>query len=370
MKVFLTLLLFGLVCATVTVVSVAMFLKNDTRPLATASKVEKPQFKPTAAQLDSVEVVNGDARTIKREIFRKTKGLLFSENFDGLDAMADGLRASKAHLADGVWHLCLFYSIICDLPRRTSVEADWKARLELLKRWINAKPNSITARVALAQFYIGYAWDARGCGYADTVSDEGWKLFHERIRQSKQVLMNATRLSQKCPMWWDNMQTVALAEGWELAEYDEVFNAAIAHEPGNIGSYNNKAHYLLPRWHGKEEGEWQRFATDACNKLGGETGDIMYARIGWAAHESGIYDDFLKDSKYSWPRMKKGMEDIIRQYPNSLSAPSELACLATQAKDRECARLMFERIGSKVDYSVWEDDKARFLRARTWAFSK
>ncbi len=370
MKAFLIFLLFGLVCAAVTVVSVTVIIKNNNHPPAKVTKVEKPKSPYTAAQLASVEVVNGDERIVAKKISQKTSKLLSGENFAGLDTMADDLRTSKVHLANGVWHLWLFYNSICDLPERSTVEADWEARLELLKRWIKAQPDSITARVALARCYRAYGWDARGGGYADTVSDEKWELFAERIRQSKLILKDAKRLNQKCPMWWESMQTVALAEGWELVEYDEVFNAAIAYEPGNTVYYRNKAYYLLPRWYGREEGEWQQFVAEACDKLGGEAGDIMYARIGWRFHERRYYTRFLRDAKYSWPRMKKGMEAIIKQYPDSLSAPSELAYLAVQANDRPCAKLMFERIGSKVDYSVWRDDKARFLSDRAWAFSK
>ena len=78
--------------------------------------------------------------------------------------------------------------------------------------------------------------------------------------------------------------------------------------------YNNKATYLLPRWHG-EEGDWQKFASREADRLGGENGDILYARIGWRMHERRFYSGFLRDAGYSWPRMKQGLEMIIRKHP-------------------------------------------------------
>ena len=30
-------------------------------------------------------------------------------------------------------------------------------------------------------FYIDYAWEARGIGFSNDVSEEGWKLFKERL---------------------------------------------------------------------------------------------------------------------------------------------------------------------------------------------
>ncbi len=370
MKAFLIFLLIGLLCGAIAIVSAVMIFKNDGHSPAKAAKVEKPKFKPTEAQLASVEVVNGDQKRVYLEVTREVSDLLENGDFDTLEAMGNKLRKSKAQIANGLWHLSFFYHNIGDLHQRGGIEADWKARQELIQRWVKAKPDSITARMALACFHRGYAWDARGYGFARTVTEDGWRLFRERHRRAKQVLMDAKKLEQKCPMWWADLQDVALAEGWNLDEFNKVFDEAIAFEPENALNYRMKSTYLLPRWYGKKEGVWQQFAAEACDKLGGEAGDIQYARIGWKFHENEIYDDFLKESQYSWPRMKKGMEAIIRRYPDSLSAPSELACLAVQAKDQECARLMFKRIGSKVDFSVWEKDKARFLRDRAWAFSK
>ncbi len=58
-------------------------------------------------------------------------------------------------------------------------------------------PDSITARVALAGSWVGYAADARGDGYADTVSQENWKLFKERVANAHNELIEAKKLEQK-----------------------------------------------------------------------------------------------------------------------------------------------------------------------------
>jgi hypothetical protein len=325
--------------------------------------IVQPSFK--VFQVSDLLSVDDEEAVIKKELTPTINELISKRNYTELDKMADNLRKSKAQVANGAWHLWFFYEILSDLPC-TATDTDWKARIDFFNGWINAKPDSITSTVALAECYASYAWCARGGGYADSVTEVGWKLYKERFQQAKQTLTRSKQLKQECPFWWVCMQQVALAEGWELASYNKLFDDAISHEPGNITIYRNKVNYLLPRWFGNE-GDWQKFALEVTDKIGGEAGDILYARIGWRVHENHIYGGFLRDSGYSWPRMKKGLEAIIKQRPHSLTAASELAYLAYQAKDRACAKPLFERIGTNVDNTVWSNDKARFLRARTWA---
>ena len=164
------------------------------------------------------------------------------------------------------------------------------------------------------------------------------------------------------------MQFIALGQEWPLNSYETLFKEAVAFEPTYTFYYNNKVVFLLPRWYGKE-GDWQRFASESADKLGGETGDVLYARIGWRVHERGVYDGFLKDSGYSWPRIKKGLEAIVKSYPDSISAATELAYLSWQRQDKVSAKAMFNNIGMRMDTGIWGDDKERFMRARSWALS-
>jgi hypothetical protein len=54
--------------------------------------------------------------------------------------------------------------------------------------------------VALALAYLDYASDARGTGYANTVSETGWKLFSERTAEARRILKEASKLAGKCGM--------------------------------------------------------------------------------------------------------------------------------------------------------------------------
>ena len=62
---------------------------------------------------------------------------------------------------------------------------------------------------------------ARGSGYSDTVSESGWNLFGKRVELGKSTLLGAARLKEKCPYWYEAMQKVALAQGWQKQQARE-----------------------------------------------------------------------------------------------------------------------------------------------------
>ena len=47
--------------------------------------------------------------------------------------------------------------------------------------------------------YVAWAWRARGCGWANTVTQEGWKLFGQRLRIASSALQKAYRLNPGQP---------------------------------------------------------------------------------------------------------------------------------------------------------------------------
>jgi hypothetical protein len=310
----------------------------------------------------------GEEDRVKKTLEEKMTALIAAKDFDGLEELATVLRRSQLETASGVWYLSTFYHILTyEWPETANLpEHDWIKRQTFLKNWTQTSPLSITARVALARYWKNYAWKARGTGLAATVTPEAWALFEARLEQATQVLADARKLRAKCPVWWDTMQFVALGRNARLTDYNLIFDEAVNFEPAYTQFYINKATYLTPRWYGKE-GDWQKFAADEADKKGGDAGDILYARIGWRLHQRGFYTAFLRDSGYSWKRMKSGLQLIVAKHAQSLTPANELAYLAYQADDKKCARPLFAQIGKVADRDTWHDDMVRFVRARTWA---
>ncbi|HVT96480.1 MAG TPA: DUF4034 domain-containing protein, partial [Acidobacteriaceae bacterium] len=134
------------------------------------------------AQTSPVSTISADDL---RQWERDLQADLTAEKFDTLDEIAGRLRRDKTRLAGGTWQLRVFYAAL-DVPGKT--EQDSAEHIAHLEHWMAQRPNSITARVALAAALVRWAWVGRGHDYADAVTPEGWRLYEERMKEAQTIL--------------------------------------------------------------------------------------------------------------------------------------------------------------------------------------
>ena len=174
-------------------------------------------------------------------------------DFDHLDQEAHQARIEKTRFTGGVWKLYSFYSAVTTLQESGFADdSDWNLLLGKLKAWVTAKPGSVTAQIALADAYVNYGWFARGTGLANTVTPAQWQLFEQRAALARAVLKKASQLNEKCPYWYEAMQHVAQAQGWNKSEARDLMEQAVTFEPSYYHAYREYARYLDPRWYGSD----------------------------------------------------------------------------------------------------------------------
>lgn len=288
-----------------------------------------------------------------------TRQLYNNRKFTELEALAEKIRSGKERFPDGTWIIQSFYD--CMDCRDDEPESMWKLHEKIHQDWETKFPQSVTAQVAKAAFYITYAWHARSDEYADKVTDEGWKLFNERLAQARTLLDQSKHLKPTCPVWYSSYQTVALGQGWEQAEYDEFFKQATKFEPEFYLYDSARAKYLLPRWHGKP-GDWEK-AADAEIALRGDIGHQIYARVVNA--QASYYGNVFTETKASWSKTSKGYDELITRFPKSAAILNNYCRLACLANDQEKAKMLFEKIGTHEIPSGWK--KKEFQSAKAWA---
>ena len=274
--------------------------------------------------------------------------------------MADEYRREKTRLAGGDWRLRLFYEAL-DAPHQT--DQDTRDHIAHLEHWVQQRPDSITARVALATSLHRWAWVARGHGYADKVTPEGWRLFNERMKQSQTTLEAAAGMSPMCPQWYSEMMAVGLAQGWTADRMSEVFEKGIQFEPGYYYLYRQYANYLLPKWYG-HAGDASAFAKSSADAVGGSAGDLLYFQIATDLIARG--DGNFPVHEMQWDRIQHGYQALVAQYGNSRRSMNQLAFMAYRFKDVTVARQQFEAIGDRWSRAVW-GTREFFDRARDWA---
>lgn len=325
------------------------------------------QLPPAAKPAESRKTAIGNLPT-ELEYASTVKQALIQGNFEQLEKIVSEARTGKGRIVGGTWKLAVFYSAVDEtLVRPDSQESDWKVFFNTLNQWIAAKPESAAARISLAEAYMTYAWRARGNGYANSVSDRGWDLFNERVSQAADALAQAARLKEKCPYWYESMQAVALAQGWDKTQARELMDEAVAFEPDYYHFYREHANYLQTKWYG-DEGEVEAFATEVADRVGGAQGDILYFEItSLVACQCDAQDDAMKEM--SWPRIKQGYAGLSQLYGISSLKRNRFASMAVKAGDREAARTALGDIGGDWDKEVWVSAD-RFLSAKNWASSE
>jgi hypothetical protein len=307
----------------------------------------------TAPQADDEALHEGRWR-------RSIEADLIAEKFDELDRMADGYRRDKSRLPGGDWKLHVFYEAL-DAPQLT--DKDSAEHLEHLQKWMKLRPESITARVALATSLHRWAWVARGNGFANTVSPENVSLFLERSHEADIVLEGAREMKTMCPQWYSQMLAVGVAEGWEPARMKEIFDRGVQFEPGYQYFYMQYADSILPKWYGKP-GDSSAFAKQSADKLGGDTGDMIYFEIASTLIKRG--DGDFPINELDWSRIQRGYHVLVQQYGANRRTENQLAFIAYKYRDTAVAKQQFASIGDDWANGVWRDRKL-FDRARDWA---
>ncbi|MCU1302188.1 MAG: hypothetical protein JWQ87_2472 [Candidatus Sulfotelmatobacter sp.] len=280
-------------------------------------------------------------------------GMLKEEKFDEIDCLADRVRSNKERFPGGAWKLHELYQGVSEpvqYPVHVTPE-DWDVLLKRLQEWVAALPKSVTARVALASAYLGYAADVRGDGRADTVSEGGWKLFRERTAEAQRLLQQASALRTKCPEWYVQMQKVAQNMNWSETEKRALFAKANKFEPDYYYYARVFTSDLLPKWGGKP-GAIEQFAEEIADRVGGDQGDILYFQVAIA---NDVTCGFNHDPHLSLARIERGFEASEKQYGVSMVNLNRIAFLTarTQPGDAIFANNVMQRIGEQRDEETW-----------------
>jgi hypothetical protein len=286
------------------------------------------------------------------------------EDFAQLEKMAQQNRSEKGRVTGGFWKTNEFYNEVgYQLRSVNSKGTDYEGQIGRINRWIAAYPQSATARIALADLYISYAYFARGSGFSDSVGESQWKVYSARVSQAREILLEAAQLKQRDPGWYASMQLVALYEGWDKAQARDLFDQAVSFEPTFYHYYRYYAQYLEPKWFGTP-GEVQRFAEESTAHLSDPDSSILYFQI---VGPLGCYcRQAMEDLPHiNYPKTRMGYENLTRLYGTDDLLANRFAFIASTFKDQSAAHEAFAAI-TAPDLSIWYTQEI-FDNAHTWA---
>jgi hypothetical protein len=97
---------------------------------------------------------------------------------------------------------------------------------------------------------ISLAWQARGNGYADTVTTDAAKLFNDHLDAAETALTKAWALDPGDTRIADKMLTVELGQGKGRNHMELWFKRAMDSNSNNYEACSAKLTYLEPKWYG------------------------------------------------------------------------------------------------------------------------
>ena len=320
------------------------------------------------ASQDSVlaldEPITDDIAPFKAMLLEQFDNSRFTE----FEALERELRASKARFAGGDWKLYHFYEVLsaAHVIETAPIESDWLNVLTRLKEWQKQSPTAIVPVLLLADAYTSYAWYARGSGRADTVKPEMWSAFKDRLGLSASYLNASRRLSSHHPQWYVTALVIARGLEWPRDRAESLVKEAAAAEPLYQHVYSAMAQYLLPRWHG-EPGDWERFALETADRIGGTEGSAVYNHIALTISNRSFHGntEFFEENDVNWRKLQWSFADREKHYGAGIRPLNAMLRLAGGVSDKPAAKAFLKRIGDSWDQSVW-GKRQNFDRFKQW----
>ncbi len=277
-------------------------------------------------------------------------GLFASEQFDNLDRLFDDWNDPKERRADGRWKIGAF---VPAMSMQFAHVSSWESGYQRIRSWREKSPTSRAAAIAEAIYWISYAGDARGSGYADTVTAEGWKLYGERLAKAESTLLESAPYAASSPLWDLEYLTVGNLMSWPLPKRMAAFKAAYDKENSYSGIFTDMVPYLQPKW----GGSWKLvddFIKTSVDMTKGREGLSMYARMYLMLDgcECGGFN-LLRDTRATWPDLKSSFDDLVRLYPHSGWWANRYAVYACKADDKEAFQKMRFLLGKAIITAAW-----------------
>jgi hypothetical protein len=234
------------------------------------------------------------------------------------------------------------------------------------------KKSRIAPSLALqvqGKFNKDYAWDSRGNGWANSVTEQGWQLFEQRLAKAAASLEQSWKLDPTDSDTAVIMIDVELGQGQGRDRMELWFNRAMEANPDNYWACTEKLYYLQPKWYGTDE-EMLKFGHE-CVAGGNWDAGIPYILVE-AHHDVSHYDangwqqaeqkGYFENNPQAWDEIRSVYAEDRKHRPRSVYKELEFARMAEWTSHWSEANQMFDEVGDAYNtnvYPIAEQKKAR-----------
>lgn len=251
------------------------------------------------------------------------------------------------------WRLSAATAALDGFDQGFAIQPDWSKSLRNVEVFKKKSGNSPISMALEAEYWIQYAWDARGTGFSSSVSGDGWKLYRERMQRAEKLLLDNKARASTVPLWYQQMIVVNTALGRPKKTRDEIFTEGASRFKKYYGLYRMMRFYLDPRWGGSFEAVDNMIKWSA-NNTKEIWGDRIYAQL-YSGVRGGMLpgQSFFKDTLVDWERFRKAMLKTSDEYPLAYETHNQFAAIACEKGDRNSYLMMRKRIGKNIINESW-----------------
>jgi len=294
-----------------------------------------------------------DGPTLRAQIGCEVQRAFAQGDVTSLERLFRGYTAHLGDLPDGESSLRGFNQ---GLDSYFDGTASIEEAMATLADWRRQFPESVAPSLFEAALFRNWAWSARGEGYANSVTNEGWAAYAFRTEMAAASLREIEPRAAQSPIWYSLSIVVALDRSIPAEQIRAIFDRGVARYPDYLPLYTAMLRTLTPRWGGSIEGI-DRFINDVHGRTQERLGFEMYARLYWMlAAMEGDDTDLFTDTLAEWSIMKRGFHDMLKNHPHSTLLQNAFARFACQAHDWEEYRPVRTQFGTHLWKDAWSTE--------------
>ncbi|MBW6432142.1 hypothetical protein KZ829_00050 [Actinoplanes hulinensis] len=181
----------------------------------------------------------------------------------------EGARRLSVALRDRDWPTAREILTGAD-PEHFMYYMEFAASADGVEEWIpdviRAEPNSTLPVLVRGARAVYWAWDARGSGTSDTVTQEQWKIWFQRLKLAENCLDEVIDRDPGCAEAWHYLVVLGRARQLPMEERWHRFNKLIEIDPTHLFGHEQMLNNLMPKWSGSTEAmfDFARTRAAAC----------------------------------------------------------------------------------------------------------
>ena len=130
------------------------------------------------------------------------------------------------------------------------------AYLDGVNAWVANQPRSALAYLIRAKYFYDTAWSIRGPDFSSAVTKPHWQAFQDFLGKAADDARRSIELDPRIP--WSYYLQLEIAHGRDdPSQVEQAFRAGILRFPNYYALYQDRLHYLQPKWSGSTAAMFQ-----------------------------------------------------------------------------------------------------------------